>query len=491
MRNPTRLISIDIGSTHTKSALFELDGANGRLLARHAHPTTQEDLGRGAGDTLRALLGGRKDDSLERLRADTPVRLSSSAKGGLSIVAIGLVPELTLELARMAAMSAGGKVVGSYAYSLTQADMRAIETRAPDILLLAGGTDGGHTDCVLRNAARIAESSFSGPVLYAGNRAAADEVAALLRHKSLAVADNIMPAMRAVEIEPARQAIRRIFLERIVAGKGLARLAEQLGTQPQPTPLGVLRLVEAIPAHVPAWTDFCVVDLGGATTDFYSHAEPPVADERVVIKGVPEPHAKRTVEGDLGLRVSAPSVREEARELVATRLAEHRLDETALNRYMETIAAQPGHIAAGEPDETLDGILAEACVRMALERHAGRYEEAYTPQGKIFVQTGKDLRGVKRVIGSGGFLSVPANSHWLRRAFAAVGCPGRSGLPLVPEAPAFHADRAGLFPLLGNLADLWPEAAARLAVATLADADATAPGPPVDIATGQQGAHVP
>ena len=50
------------------------------------------------------------------------------------------------------------------------------------------------------------------------------------------------------------------------------------------------------------------VDIGGATTDVYSIAEGKPTIENVIIKGLPEPFSKRTVEGDLGMRYSLSSL---------------------------------------------------------------------------------------------------------------------------------------------------------------------------------------
>ena len=54
---------------------------------------------------------------------------SSSAAGGLRMVAIGLVPDLTVEAAKRAVLGAGAKVVGVYAYRLTEDEIRALEKR--------------------------------------------------------------------------------------------------------------------------------------------------------------------------------------------------------------------------------------------------------------------------------------------------------------------------------------------------------------------------
>src|SRR5579872_2327578 len=158
---------IDFGSTYTKLRAIDLDGA--RILGSGQGPSTvQSDVTigmRAALADLEANLG-----SLPHFR----YRLaSSSAAGGLRMVTIGLVRELTAEAARQAALGAGAKLVGTFANKLTRGDVDAIERLAPDIILLAGGTDGGNTEVVLYNAKMLAHSAIEAPIVYAGNRVAA------------------------------------------------------------------------------------------------------------------------------------------------------------------------------------------------------------------------------------------------------------------------------------------------------------------------------
>lgn len=95
------------------------------------------------------------------------------------MVTVGLVRELTAEAARRAALGAGARRVGTFAYRLTQADVAHIVALAPDILLLAGGTDGGNSEVILHNAAALGRSALACPVVLA-IRNAADEAVALL-----------------------------------------------------------------------------------------------------------------------------------------------------------------------------------------------------------------------------------------------------------------------------------------------------------------------
>jgi len=463
-----KAVSIDIGSTWTKGALIALDGPATAVLERRETPTTQDGLARGFLRVLRALLGLPPETGFDDVPHDVPVYFSSSAKGGLAIAAIGLVPDLTLQLARLAAMSAGGKVVRSFSFSLTDEDVASLAAAPPDIILLSGGTDGGNSAYLLDNAKRLADSKLDTPIIFAGNRAAAGRVAKILKKKEVFVTENLMPEIGQVNLEPAREKIRELFLERIVSGRGLGEIVRAFGARPRPTPLGVYELVAAIPRVRPEWDDLCVIDMGGATTDVYSNTESFLETDTVVLKGIREPKVKRTVEGDLGLRVSARTLWETAREDIEAGLGRAGLPVSAMEDYIAAISADTDILPEGEPAQTLDAILASACVYHAASRHIGVWREAYTPQGRIFVQTGKDLRRVKAVIGSGGYLSRCRDSAVMKEPLRRLASPGAE-LRLAPEAPVFYADGGHLFPLAGNLAEDHAAEAVALALSSLTE----------------------
>ena len=54
------------------------------------------------------------------------------------MVALGLVPDLTVEAARRAALGAGAKVGQVFCYELTDTELEQIVKYSPDIILLAG-----------------------------------------------------------------------------------------------------------------------------------------------------------------------------------------------------------------------------------------------------------------------------------------------------------------------------------------------------------------
>jgi uncharacterized protein (TIGR01319 family) len=457
---PSAFASVDIGSTYTKGALFALEARAFRLLAWAETPTTVDNLADGFG-RIRAELAAGGDFS-----AGLPVYLSSSARGGLKIAALGLTADLTLSIARMAAYSAGGKVVRTYSYELAPEEISDLEKLHPDIVLFTGGTDGGNSSVILRNAELLGKSSTDAFILYAGNKKVRDRVLTLLQGKPAAAADNVMPEVGTIQIEPAREVIRRIFLERIVDGKGLSNVVREIGRDPWPTPLAVFELVGKIGATQPGWSDFGLIDMGGATTDFYSHTEAFTGGDSILLRGLHEPLLKRTVEGDLGLRISAAALWESERAYLTSRLKAFDRPIGEFDAYIHSVAAKPESRPQNEVEETYDEMMAAACVRAAALRHAGTLSKVYTPQGGFYVQRGKDLRRLTRLIGTGGYLARTENAALLLEA-CAPGSAEADSQPLLPIFPEPYADEGYLFPLLANLAGDYPDAAARTAVGGL------------------------
>jgi uncharacterized protein (TIGR01319 family) len=476
-----RIASIDIGSTITKGALFEISSSV-RVLSRGSCPTTPENLALGFDRVLKDLLEGHAGKA--------EIRFSSSAKGGLRIAAVGLVPDLTLQVARLAAWSAGGRVVADSAYKLSAEKLREILSRNPDIILLSGGTDGGNEAVVLGNARRIAASDFSGTVLYAGNAEVRSEVEEIFAGKELKTAENLMPVVGSICTEEAGRAIQRIFLETIVEGRGLSEVAAFCKGKPKPTPLAVFDLVSCIGERMPDWKEFCLIDLGGATTDFYSHAEAFPGESGVFLRGLHEPLVKRSVEGDLGLRVSAEALFVTAREFLLHEAARRNLDFFELEAYVRRIDENHKLFPSDPTEAAYDSLLALAACTASAARHAGRLEESYTPMGRVYLQTGKDLRRIGRLIGTGGYLSrirfgsslkhgfagpaaeiaargAGASEAGAREAGAAEGSGRAGGIRLLPAEFRYFRDTNYLFPLLGNISDEFPAEAAEAAVRNL------------------------
>ena len=234
-------LAIDFGSTYTKLTAIDMD--NEVILATAKDITTvEEDIMIGfnkAYDKLKAAINEKVDfDSVEFVSKTA----CSSAAGGLKMVAIGLVPELTAEAAKKAALGAGARVIKTYAYELNHRELEEIKATPLDIILLAGGTDGGNKDCIIHNAKMIAEYKLDVPVVVAGNKAAIDQVEAIFKEAEIDyfVTENVMPVINKLNVEPSREEIRKVFMNRIVEAKGMKNAEEFIRGILMPTPAAVL-----------------------------------------------------------------------------------------------------------------------------------------------------------------------------------------------------------------------------------------------------------
>ena len=452
----TAALLIDFGSTYTKLRAIDLERRC--VLGSGQGPSTvATDIVIGMKAALADL--GQRLGALPKFK----YRLaSSSAAGGLRMVTIGLVRELTAEAARQAALGAGAKLIGSFAYRLTTTDLEKIGALAPDIVLLAGGTDGGNSEVILHNARALATRRISCPIVYAGNRAAADEAASLLAGSTLITTDNVMPEFNVLDIEPARAAIRNVFIDRIVHAKGIDRASAEFDRVLMPTPAAVMegaRLIADGCASSSGLGELMVIDPGGATTDVHSVAGGEPQTPGAIRRGLPEPRVKRTVEGDLGMRHNAATIVEAAGADTIAR--EAGLPAQRIAALVENYAREVEHLPDSADELALDRALARAAVGIAVTRHCGSIETVYTVNGPVAVQQGKDLSALETVIGTGGALVHSGDPRAaLRMALADPAAPQS----LRPRAPRLLVDRDYLLYACGLLGAVEPEAALELAL---------------------------
>lgn len=446
--NPVLLI--DFGSTYTKVTAVDTD-APALLGVAGAHTTVQTDVGDGLAEAMRLLTA--QTGSLDF----TARYACSSAAGGLRMVACGLVPSLTVEAAKRAALGAGAKVLRVYSYELTQEDITEIDSLAPDILLLTGGTDGGNRQNALQNAQMLKNAAGDFPIIYAGNRVAAASCMEALSGGSHEVirCDNVMPAFNQLHIEPVQQVIRDLFLARIIRAKGLSAQQALVDGILMPTPAAVMDALTLLSTHV---GDLVCVDLGGATTDVYSLADGLPQGASTILRGLPEPHAKRTVEGDIGMRYSAQGIVESAGMARITALSG--LSEEMVRTLLQTIADTPGILPSGDDAlARLDYALACCAIDTALTRHAGTLETVYTPTGMMQQQTGKDLTSVPRLLLTGGaIVHGGAAADITAQTLAAM----QDVTSLKPRSAQPYLDKHYILAAMGLLSLQHPEAALTL-----------------------------
>ena len=429
------VLAVDFGSTFTKAAL--VDVADGRLVATASTPTT---LATDALDGFRLVR-----DELAVHGEPEEVLACSSAGGGLRLAVVGYEREVTAEAGHRVGLSAGARVEHVSSGPLDADGVRSLRASRPDIVLLVGGTDGGNAEVLQHNASRIAKARIPAPVVVAGNAAAADEVAATLAAcgRRFTLAGNVLPAIGVVAPEPARAAIRAVFLEHVIGGKGLSRGPEFARMVRAATPDAVLDGVEVLAAAVDE--DVMVVDIGGATTDVYSALRPQGEDAGLAKDVVAPLWQARTVEADLGMRWNATGVVDAARR-------EHLPVPDDLEAYAAGLLRDPAHLPAGAGEQALDVALARTAAVLAARRHARPVSAGASP---------RPLADVGLVVGSGGVLRHAPGPD--RQAVLGAVARDHAGGWKVPRSARLVTDAAYLLFVVGLLRRDHPDAAHALA----------------------------
>lgn len=456
-------LAIDFGSTYTKLTAIDLD--NEVILATAKDITTVEDD---------IMIGFNKAFNKLKIEINKKINFDeinfvnktacSSAAGGLKMVAIGLVPELTAEAAKKAALGAGARVIKTYAYELNSRELEEIKNTALDIILLAGGTDGGNKECIIHNAKMLAEFKVKIPVVVAGNKAATDEIENILKEAEIDcyITENVMPFINKLNVEPSREEIRKVFMNKIVEAKGMKKAEEFIKGILMPTPAAVLKASEILATGTDeeeGLGDLIVVDIGGATTDIHSIAKGEPTKPSIMIKGLEEPYAKRTVEGDLGMRYSAIALLEAS----GTRKIRNYLHDS-LKQIDVKAQCQFRHdnikmVPQSKEEIRFDEAMAKAATELAMTRHCGVLECVYTPMGTMFNQSGKDLTETPYVIGTGGVIIHSLNPKDILKA---GNFNEEDPIHLKPIAPKFLVDKTYILSSMGLLAQEYPNTAIRI-----------------------------
>lgn len=388
------LLVAEIGSTTTVINAFNgIDTENPSFIGQGQAPTSVAE-----GDVTKGLHQAVADLS-QRLGADAvtydKLLATSSAAGGLKMTVHGLVYDMTAKAAKEAALGAGANIHMVTAGKLRRTDVQRIKDIKPNIILIAGGVDYGERDTALYNAELIAKLDVEAPVLYAGNVQNHEEIKLIFEEagklEKLYIVENVYPKIDLLNVEPTRSVLQDIFEEHIIHAPGMERIREMVSGSIIPTPGAVMEASKLLREEI---GDLITVDVGGATTDIHSVTDGSEEVSRILIS--PEPVAKRTVEGDLGVYVNMRNIVEMiGRETLAGDLETTPEKLEALIENHVPIPSTPEQFAFVER-------LAKEAITVSANRHAGGFRTLYGGGGKKTYAEGKDLTSVKYIVGTGG-----------------------------------------------------------------------------------------
>lgn len=381
-RDPSQIqviLATDCGSTTTKAILIEkVDGVY-RQTYRGEAPTTVEepvaDVTAGVVNAVQevAELSGRKliDENNQIIRpangnVGCDIYIStSSAGGGLQMLVAGVVKEMTAASAKRAALGAGAIVMEMLASNdkrRPHEQIQRIRELRPDMILLAGGTDGGTVRHVVQLAELIAPakpqprfgSNYRMPVIYAGNVEARDPVTEVFGDEvELSVVENLRPILDMENLAPARDCIHDLFLEHVMAhAPGYDKLIQWADAPIMPTPGAVGNILQTIAEK--QGINAVGVDIGGATTDVFS-----------VFEGT----FNRTVSANLGMSYSISNVCAEATFPQILRWVPVDMEERELRNRVKNKMIRPTTIPQTREALMFEQAVAREALRLAYKQH--------------------------------------------------------------------------------------------------------------------------
>lgn len=444
----TRILATDCGSTTTKAILIEYVDGEYRQTIRGEAPTTVEaplnDVTKGVLNAVneveelaqlnynnKAIKFIENEQIIMPRQGDIGVDAyvsTSSAGGGLQMMVTGVVAKMTGESAERAALGAGAIVMDLIASNDKRPNYEKIERirqLRPDMILMAGGVDGGTT----KHVAELAElvfaadprprlgSSYKLPIIYAGNKDAAGIVTETLKERvDLIITDNLRPNLEAENLGPARDKIHDLFMEHVMAqAPGYSKLmswtkgpkdGKVVNIPIMPTPAAVGNIMQKV-ARIDN-IEVLGVDIGGATTDIFS-----VFTEEFIFN--------RTVSANLGMSYSISNVLASSGLDNILRWVPFDINAADLRNMIKNKMIRPTTIPQKLEELVLEQAIAKEALRLAFLQHK---EFAVSLKGmqqnrgisdafeqNISGGTIVNMMTLNLLVGSGGVLSHAPRRH--------------------------------------------------------------------------------
>ncbi|MBK6792847.1 MAG: glutamate mutase L [Anaerolineales bacterium] len=283
------LLAIDVGASNTRAVLFDVIEGEYRFVASGIAPSTAEapfkDVSEGARNAIQVLQNILKKTLLNSARSlilpsqpdgsgvDSLV-VTISAGPAVRTLVVGLLKDVSLDSARRLTETTYARVLDAISLSDHRKPEQQIDSilrMRPDMVIIAGGTDGGASRSIQKLLDPIGLASYLLPeekrpaVLYAGNAKLVDEVKALVGSlaSSLHFSHNIRPSLETEDIDPAELELAQMFINiRKKQLKGLDMLDLWAGGHTLPTSYATGRMVRFLSNVYGSNKGLLSVDLG-------------------------------------------------------------------------------------------------------------------------------------------------------------------------------------------------------------------------------------
>lgn len=371
------LLLLNIGTVHTRASLVDIVERQYRMVATAECTTTAEAPFPDVGEGIRHALGQLEDIVGCNLFNESGQLIIPSRSGGTGVDAVvltlsmqadirvalvGLLPDISLRSIRRLTESAPVRVVSEISLGDRRTDegrMDAICQSKPDLILVAGGTEGGASDALLRIMEVVGLSIYMMPpeskphILYMGNSAIAPKVKELLAScGTVTIARNIRPSLETEDLDPGRVALNEMTAQILRARlTGIEEPLSWTGGMLTPSSLGLGTIIQLLGRTVPPRRGVLGVSVGAGSTTLAA-----AFGENVEI----------SVRPDLNLGRNAPRVLEQSAPRDLLRWLPFEMPESRMRDYLHNKSLFPRSIPATNEDLWIEWAIVRELVRATL-----------------------------------------------------------------------------------------------------------------------------
>lgn len=409
------LLAVDVGTTKTRAQLFDVIDGHYRFVAARSSETTLGypfwDIREGvrkAIDELAAITGRvffRRDGTLI-----TPTALDNSgvdsfivtmsAGEPIKIVAVGLVEEVSIESIHHLAASIYSNIVDTISLDdgrSEEARIDAIIKARPDLIIMAGGVDGGASNSIRKLLNAVGLSCYLLPqgykphVLFAGNNQVVEKVSDVLADISnFRVTNNLRPTLGIEQLGPAQSELIDIFgLIRKRQYRSLNEIEEWTNTRLIPTSIGLQRIICFLSEIYDPGKGVLGIDIGASSTTVVSSI-----NGKTTLGVYPQ----------LGLAQDPSAFLQPGSLKDISQLLPFELSEEYLRDYIYNKSIYPYSIPATPEDLSIDQAIAKQIMRCAMDMILKKFPD------NVFQHSQHLLPFYEPIIASGGVLTK-APSH--------------------------------------------------------------------------------
>jgi uncharacterized protein (TIGR01319 family) len=286
------LLSVDVGTITTRASLFDVVEGHYRFVASGNAPTTisapLRDISEGvrlAIEYLQTVTGriflGPKFQLImptQEGRGVDTFAATISAGPAIKTAVVGLLDDVSLQSTLRLARSLYTNVVETIGLNDTRKPEEQIDSLLrlqPDLILIAGGTDGGATRSVQRLIETVGLACYLLPMdkhpalLYAGNQELADEIKTNLTPltSALSISPNLRPGIEVEDLRPAQSALAELYSHvRQSQINGVEVLNTWTGNTLMPTTTAEGRIIRFLSQVYDSSKGILGVDIGASST---------------------------------------------------------------------------------------------------------------------------------------------------------------------------------------------------------------------------------